>query len=158
MKVIFLDIDGVLNHEDWFEKVYEQLNDLGGKDNFDELSYFALEIDPEKVKLIQEIINKTGAEIVLSSSWRHMRNVNEILSRHNLSFIAKTPDFIEAECNDRGDEIQHWLDNNTVESFVILDDDRDMLESQKNNFINTDGLIGLTEEHVEQAIKILNNV
>lgn len=47
MKIIFLDIDGVLNYENSKSKVEE-----------------------EKVKLLKEIVDKTGAEIVLSSDWR----------------------------------------------------------------------------------------
>lgn len=48
MKIIFLDIDGVLNYENSKSKVEE-----------------------EKVKLLKEIVGRTDAEIVLSSDWRY---------------------------------------------------------------------------------------
>lgn len=57
-KYIFLDIDGVLNSMDWF------------KENRETSDY--TEIDPEKVKLLKEIVDKTGAEIILSSTWREL--------------------------------------------------------------------------------------
>ena len=41
-------------------------------------------------------------------------------------------------------------------SYVIFDDDQDMLYSQKDNFIHIDYMHGITKEHIEQAIKILN--
>lgn len=43
------------------------------------------------------------------------------------------------------------------DKYVILDDDSDMLDTQRNNFIHTDWEVGLTEENVNDAIKILNN-
>ena len=57
-KIIFLDIDGVLNSMDYFE----QTKDCKGY----------TEINPEKVKLLKEIVDRTGAEIVLSSTWRDL--------------------------------------------------------------------------------------
>lgn len=43
-----------------------------------------------------------------------------------------------------------------ITSYVIFDDDQDMLYSQKDNFIHIDYMHGITKEHIEQAIKILN--
>ena len=60
----------------------------------------------------------------------------------------------------RGEEIQVWMDKesekNEIESFVILDDDSDMLLEQTNNFIHIDGQVGLTDRDVFTAIEILN--
>ena len=41
-------------------------------------------------------------------------------------------------------------------SYVILDDDTDMLYDQKDNFIHTECINGLTKELADKAIKILN--
>ena len=58
----------------------------------------------------------------------------------------------------RGNEIQDWIDNNdNIESYVILDDDSDMLESQLFNFVQTDTYEGLTEREVKLCKLILNN-
>ncbi len=59
----------------------------------------------------------------------------------------------------RGVEIDNWINWNTGDEefrYVILDDDSDMLLSQKDNFIQTDSLKGLSKDDVEKAIKILN--
>lgn len=44
-----------------------------------------------------------------------------------------------------------------MESYVIIDDDGDMLLEQKDNFVKTYWADGLTAIHVGKAIKILNN-
>ena len=57
----------------------------------------------------------------------------------------------------RGFEIQNYLDaQKNVLSYCILDDDCDMLPTQLDNFIQTDFRVGLTEDNVNKAIKILN--
>ena len=55
MKIIFLDIDGVLN-----SRIYDR------KRNRDELT----DIDETRLPLVKELVAATGAKIVLSSSWR----------------------------------------------------------------------------------------
>ena len=61
----------------------------------------------------------------------------------------------------RGEEIQVWMDKesekNEIESFVILDDDSDMLPEQMGNFIHVDGQVGLVDKDVFKAIEILNS-
>ena len=57
----------------------------------------------------------------------------------------------------RGDEIQYWLDHhkNEYNTYVILDDDSDMLPSQLNNFVQTDPMNGFLLEHYMAVKKIL---
>ena len=55
MKIIFLDVDGVLNSQDLLERC--------GEDKL-------VPIDEENIRCLKEIVDETGAEIVLSSSWR----------------------------------------------------------------------------------------
>lgn len=57
MKVIFLDVDGVLNSRDWL------VNNRVRTEN---------SVNQEKVKLLMEIVQKTNAEVVLSSTWRYI--------------------------------------------------------------------------------------
>jgi hypothetical protein len=112
MKIIFLDFDGVLNCEDWYRRQFEETkNDL-------ELSeYPYIEFDPEIIQRLNYIINETGAKVVVSSSWRAGRSVEElqiILNRVGFSgeIIDKTNhlDFINGYCIPRGCEIEHWLE------------------------------------------------
>lgn len=111
MKVIFLDIDGVLNSDEYFDKI-KDLNIQG----------IQSEVDIEKIKLLKKAIDETGAKVVLSSSWRYTRNaqyLKELLQQYGI-YTDSTP-FLQ---NKRGLEIKKWLDNNpSVEDFVILDDE-----------------------------------
>lgn len=111
MKVIFLDIDGVLNSDEYFDKI-QNLNIEG----------IESQVDIEKILLLKKAIDETGAKVVLSSSWRYTRNgksLKELLSRYGIS-TESTP-FIQ---NERGLEIKQWIsDNQNIEDFVILDDE-----------------------------------
>lgn len=122
MKVIFLDIDGVLNSDEYFDKI-ENKNIQG----------IQSEIDVEKIKLLKKAIDKTGAKVVLSSSWRYTRNaqyLRELLASFEI-YTDVTP-FIQGK---RGLEIKQWLsDNKGVEDFVILDDE--IFDSYDEELIN----------------------
>ena len=161
MKIIFLDIDGVLNVE------YNE------KDKYGHI------FKEEYVQNLAEIIEKTGAKIVISSTWKD-KGIERI---HNLwlerglpgEIIDITPDCIdvvkstEIEFYDevkRGDEIKLWLDRNKVDNYVIIDDIDDFLEEQKSHFVNCStgtpikpwklGIPGLKEECKIKTINILN--
>ncbi|ALP47198.1 hypothetical protein phiGrn1_0272 [Vibrio phage phi-Grn1] len=65
----------------------------------------------------------------------------------------------------RGNEILKWIQDNEellgkrydFRSYVILDDDTDMLLWQRHNYVNCDPEIGLTDRVVAKAVAILNN-
>ena len=63
MKVIFLDKDGVLNSDEYFDKI-EGL-DIKGRE---------CDIDIEKVKLLKESVDATGAKVVVTASARYTTN------------------------------------------------------------------------------------
>lgn len=111
MKIIFLDVDGVLNSDEYFDKIKNL--DIQGIER---------DIDVEKIKLLKKVIDATGAEVVLSSSWRYTRNaqyLKELLSKYGI-YVDSTP-YIQ---NERGLEIRKWLsEHQDVEDFVILDDE-----------------------------------
>ena len=111
MKVIFLDVDGVLNSDEYFDKI-KNVNICG----------IESEIDVEKIKLLKKAVDETGANVVLSSSWRYTRNaqyLKELLLRYGIN--ADSTPFIQ---NERGLEIKQWLlEHPEVEKFVILDDE-----------------------------------
>lgn len=110
MKVIFLDIDGVLNSD-------EYIDSIKGKEMTAEN-----EIDMEKVRLLEQAINQTGARVVLTASGRYAqvgRYLREVLSQ-----MAVFTDVTPYMNNIRGLEIKEWLSQNSdVEDFVILDDE-----------------------------------
>lgn len=147
-KIIFLDIDGVLN-------VIPQ-----GRDEYGDIYH------PEFVENLRWIIEQTGAEIVLSTSGRFDDDMLEkwFVRDYPGKIVGITPHI--AICQ-RGKEIQKWLDENPVDTYCIIDDDTDMLPSQMNNFVKTsenqdhpdcvDIGYGLTRKCAEKVINILNN-
>lgn len=154
MKVIFLDIDGVLNDDYTTDSSPEGFTG----------------IDDGMVENLERIVRKTGAKIVLSSSWRSLWNPNNPeswepdgkylvgkLAKYNLVMIDKTP-----EHNDlRGTEIRMWLrDHPCVTHWVVLDDTRfpdfepqDIIPHWVHTF-NRCG--GLTRDLADRAVSILN--
>lgn len=150
MKVIFLDIDGVLNSEDY--AIYRY---YGHK--VDEEHAF---IDKRAIIFLNYILKETDAELVLSSSWRGSDTTNQVLKDNGLSkdLFDSTP-YLDSRF--RGDEIQKWIDdyesnNPKLESYVIIDDDTDMRPEQKENFVHCDCFHGLTSIDCYKAIDILN--
>ena len=157
-KILFLDIDGVLASNEFLIKT-------GGKSGF---------IDKEKVALLNKL-KPYNVEVVISSSWGYNEDtVNTLISCGlELPIIGGTEHFYTNwAC--RGNEIAKYLtdtfnnysvftgkpyicEGNKDEDYeyVILDDDTDMLMCQKDNFIHIDRETGLTEEHIEMVINIL---
>ena len=122
------------------------------------------QIDPEAVKLVKEIVEKTGAEIVLSSSWRGNKEKNkEFFKQFGLEISDETTRNLQVTCNNeilftfRGLEIDYYLSkHHDVSNYVIIDDDSDMLLYQKDYFVKTDYNIGIQQCDVDKAINILN--
>lgn len=151
MKVIFLDIDGVLNHQ----KHYEWLMTTDEPTPLQRVYPYS-EFNPKSCQLLNEIIKETGAQIVVSSSWRLDGEVrlNSLFKHFGLPRIyGITPCLNTA----RGVEIGAWLvAHPEVDGYVILDDDEDMNDEQKPFFIKTNPYgSGLNEDVKERAIQIL---
>ena len=151
MKVIFLDIDGVLNHEQHYKWLHES-----GEATPLQSQYPWSELSPVSCKLLKEVIDKTDAKLVVSSSWRldGLAKLNKLFRFFGLpNAIDVTPCLNTA----RGIEIAAWLDSHPeVDKYVILDDDEDMNEHQLPYFIKTNPYKdGLNEEVKHKAIKIL---
>lgn len=176
MKVLFLDIDGVLNSDNWFgyrlycikNNMYDRV--LNFIDTNDENTEHTLTmIDDRAIANLNRIVEETGCKVVLSSSWRSSWESENVFTQYILKLKGfkyelydVTPRLWHKEFGtQRGEEIQAWmnkeLEKNEIESYVILDDDFDMLPEQMNNFIHIDGQVGLTDKDVFTAIKILNN-
>ena len=151
MKIIFLDIDGVLNSE-----MYNAESCVDGY------------IDLSRVKLLADIVNVTDAKIVLISSLRigwdksselcgdDGKYINKCFAQYGLSIMDKTPyiSFFTA----RRKEIMSWLSvhQDEVESFVIIDDMQGVWENLNSRVVNTNPYgYGLEEEHVKKAIELL---
>ncbi len=155
MKVLFLDVDGVLNSEPYCIEHREDLWDNP--------------IDREAVKRLVKIVQASGAKIVLSSSWRggwdkepenmdvDGRVLSSVLGEYGLTIYDKT-EYIEY--GRRAREIKSWLGHCPVhvESFVILDDCNYAWEKHglAGRWVRTDFISGgLLDPGVEEAIAIL---
>ena len=153
MKVIFLDIDGVLNSERY-------RNEWGGDPPSN--------VDDTRLPLLLRIVEETGAVIVLSTSWRRHWNsdpalrapgwkaVGDSFDRFGIEFYDRTPDY---EGNNRDCEIRNWLaaHKDEVESFVILDDYGFGWGDLADRLVKTSEQLGrgLMEKHAERAIELL---
>lgn len=186
MKIIFLDIDGVLNG-------YNFWNQLGWgivcKINNDKLKQWYRDftepfgIHNPKFKRLVKIVRKTGAKIVISSSWRFTlfsdgiaKGIRDddlkfwyLVRKYNLEVIGRTP---RSDNGYRAEEILTWLSKHEdeVDKFVILDDERYDLECfVDKELVQTSSVkkgqmikghwqetTGLRNKHVKKAIKILN--
>lgn len=181
MKIIFLDIDGVLN-------VIGQGHDEYGQT-----------FHPHLVDNLKRIIDETGAKIVISSTWRHsgLTAMQEMWKHRGLpgEVIDVTPMMRNSDTNmivffndrrsqdplpriysysiPRGCEIEYWMKNESflngreaITDYVILDDDTDMLLNQFKHFVQCSGNLddedcvdagyGLTKKCADKAIQILN--
>ena len=169
MKIIFLDIDGVLNHQIWFKKWYK-----GGKRTDTKEQYNDSMIDPNSVALLNKIIEDTKAKVVISSSWRKnntIESLQAILESKGFTgeIIGLTPVLYFTGEKDyhysvpRGNEIKAWLEINkgilgdkmSKVKYVIFDDDSDMLLWQRENFFWIDPYCGLTPNIIYKATRFL---
>lgn len=139
-KLIFLDIDGVLNTHSSIKKAM---------------------FDPQCVDNLNTLIHLTYAGVVLSSSWRyHIYNGNMspmgfyyLLASHGVecNLVGYTcPDELIKE---REGQIKHWIEqNNFTGKYVSLDD----MDLKGIPIVRTNGWVGLTLEDVDKAVEILD--
>jgi|SRR5208282_981270 len=163
MKIIFLDIDNVLNSDKYTEsELYKQAT-AGMSDAKIMLVAHHLHLDPDALALLNDLVARSGAEVVLSSTWRikySPEEVTEMLKGRggNFTVTASTPRLERrmSEYFTRGQEIAAYLNKlkEKPEAFVILDD-RDDMEKLKNNLVLTDPKYGITISDVDKALKIL---
>ena len=148
--IIFLDIDGVLNNRQYTMLKLSQGQPKG-----------RMPFDPESLTVLKEILEETGAEVVLSSTWRYM-GLEKVQNRlaeagFDIVFKSETPFISKAP---RGWEIREWLVKNIengwdFKNYLIIDDDGDMMLGQADNFVNTNFDTGLRQEHKARCIEIL---
>lgn len=163
MRVIFLDVDGVLNS-------VRSMVALHTPYYTERINYY---IDPIAVHLVNRVINLSGANLVISST--HRKHIPDLLGNgrslvamqkyfDKFGIIGKvigyTPD---SRNGHRGTEIKQWLDNErdhsgSITEYVIIDDDCDMLEEQLPHFVRTDNYFGFSYQNYLDALRILNSV
>ena len=156
-KIILLDIDGVLNSE-----INQDYNFSKGR-----WSSRNLVLDSDAIRCLKEIVDKTGAEIILSSTWRYPDEDDSFVSKENfirqlglsgMTLSGETPQLPEY---DRAAEILAYLNEHPeVTHFVIIDDDIDLMkhEELRKHLLHTNYRIGLVKSEIDEAINILDKV
>lgn len=180
IKIIFLDIDGVLNSEQYAEWCYtnegkKYINDGGD-----------LFVDKNAVKLINDLCENFNVRLVISSSWREISLDSTKQSFNNYKdlkclikyIVGITPKY-HNENSIRGNEIHDFLmycENTNIRNYkqfydedffklkddslhidyCIVDDDDDIMTYQKDNFIKINRYSGITQNDIIKIKKILN--
>ena len=156
MKLIFLDVDGVLNSGKHYIKLHNQ-----GKTTASDY----MELQKHSLKYLSKLVKKTGAEVVISSTWRMdypngkaWLNLERQLKDYGIIPQGITPVLWEK----RGIEIQKYLDDlindgYTIDKIVIIDDDADM-EHLMPFLVKTRFENGFTYWDYRKALKKLKGV
>jgi hypothetical protein len=167
-KVVFLDIDGVLNtfQGEMYHALQGTHRNQAQFPGFDHKTrphdfhqWMSKDWCPVAISNLRWLLMAVPElKIVVSSVWRYGHTNDDMrwLFVHYPELfnrcIGRTVSF---DHGIRGREIQHYLDNNSVDDFVIIDDDADM-EHLLPKLVQTNGLHGMTYEDMEKALKILN--
>lgn len=175
IKVVFLDIDGVvateraLNNElcKYFGMTLKELDD--GTPNswcestglpYPSVSLYHWPFDSKAIENLYRLQLVTKCKFVLSSSWRTGMNVDEINDQMatkglHIKFIGKT----DSLRGTRGEEIQKWINEHpdVIEQYVIIDDEcsYDIIKDHPDNCVQTISNNGFTSKDLKKAIKIL---
>ena len=136
LKVLFLDVDGVLN------------TTRAGR---------PMSLSKGCLRRLENVVEETNCHLVLSSSWRKyddaFAHLNRVLRYRQMIIISSTPVIHSAS---RGTEIAVWLNTHrAVERYAIVDDDSDMLHEQLPNFFQTDPDHGLSDTIAYRIIQHL---
>jgi len=162
MKVIFLDIDGVLNSNFWNDTHQKEISD-------------GTLIDEEKVILLGQLIRNTNAKIVLHSGWKFWfnseikplrREAEELISmleKEGIKIYDVTPDYTTEEIRKskkfslvKAREILAWISqHDNIEKWIVIDDLDLHNEEIERHQIFTDASLGLTAENVCEAEGLL---
>ncbi len=155
MKILFLDIDGVLNNQTHFQN--KQID--------------TSRFDKTNVSALNKIVEETNAKVVISSTWRVLYSLEELkeifkeegVKADIMGYTESLHNVETFEMASRGFEISEWIRKNQnsfkngIENYAIIDDEDDFLDSQKEHFFPTDGTIGLTENNASKIIEFLKN-
>lgn len=157
-KFVFLDFDGVMDtmrYDNWLIR-----------EGFPEADKYGVLFDPQCINNLDLIISATGAEIVITSSWKDWMTygqLSEMWGERNLpGFLL---DVTPTCSHHRGGEIKKWLElfseysKNEYYQYIIIDDlgEMDFNIEQRKHLIQVDPYFGLDEDATARAIEILNS-
>lgn len=157
MKVLFLDVDGVLNRIGTDNRTTERVEGSG-----------VIGVEHEKCELVRHILKETGAKLVISSTWRKhknlMRHLSRALGKKAMKHFEGCTPCLDSRLESglwraatRGQEILSFVSRRPeIEHFVILDDESGM-DDLLPHLIQTDYSVGLTPEIALRVIERMKN-
>ena len=136
-RVIFRDIDGVLAPITRWDRYGE--------------------LDPACIQVLNEIVARAGADVVVSSTWRYGKTAPELQKLLEVEgftgcVLDTTP--IGAPGANRGEEIAAWLAEHPVAGYVIIDDHADM-GPLRPHLVQTHPARGLQPADAPRAVALL---
>lgn len=152
--IIFLDFDGVV------ETIYWE-QDIDGSWSYNIHKHRKSELNNKQaIGWLNELYSKVKYDIVVSSNWRIGMTIEDLQNlitnsgfNPEIRVIGTTPILYQQ----RGKEIQQWIDdNNFTGKFIIIDDDSDMCHLLPL-LIRTDCQLGFTIYDYQKALKLLKN-
>lgn len=138
MKILFLDIDGVLNS-------YRSQIVLGREHNIESL-------DPIALDIVRKIVKETGCIICLISEWRLHWDYMELGKKLKLPIMFETS---HDDNKMRGEQVQEFLDEVKPEKYVVVDNDEVDFEYDGMPFVNVAEEDGLGYKDYLLAIEYL---
>lgn len=155
-RLLFLDVDGVLNNTAWFVAQHERR--VAG------LPTSRRELDPENMRQLADLLLRVrGLDVVVSSSWRCGRTLgwlrDTLVSGPFMTgvpfartrIVGMTP---RLESRLRHEEIRAWLAEHAPDAvFLAVDDDTFDMEPLGDGFLHVHRDAGLTPAHVELVVK-----
>lgn len=149
MGIIFLDIDGVLRTQasdlEWSRRLGEPIP----------FSVFDRRFDPAIASRINEVAGYARAKIVVTSTWRTKHDLDQLKRIFREGGISAEVVGKTGIGSSRGEEIEQWILENRVSSYVVIDDQvKDILACiPKERVIKVDPAIGFDD--VDKALDIL---
>jgi hypothetical protein len=153
MNIIFVDFDGVIVNTIDSAVAYHALHP--------EIPNRSKMFDLVAVGLLKHACDQASAQIVISSTWRIGRTIDDFITIFsdcgwpNAPVIDTTGRGGAGSC--RGDEIASWLASKWLPettNYAIIDDDSDMLPSQQSHFVHVSGVNGFRLKHLCHTLHI----
>ena len=145
-KILFLDIDGVLNSKFFYKYIFR--HEEGGS-----------RLDPYCVILVKKLVDEFSLKIVISSTWRDGAverlskelNQNDLVNHLHEDWLTPV---VRPAC--RGKEIDLWLESHPeVSEYLILDDNHNLFDHHLDRFVQTSAFMGMVQESYHQARNLL---
>lgn len=144
--LLFLDVDGVLNTNDWIWTHPDRDDDF-------------IHIDPSRVEIVNNLVSKLDCKVVISSTYRILHSLVDLrygLREKGATFWNRVIGRTDQIGSMRGDQIERFMFKYPDHKLVILDDSADM-NRMMQYLVRTNPDTGIVETDIDRAIAIIDN-